>query len=134
MSIDEKLARIRDQAALLNAKSDQLNCLFAHIQRRLQEAFDGGGIEYWFGLVFADGWQLGYTKYISSWLLCVQQSPEGCRSGGPIPLTKAPRRVRIDAALHLAAFWAGLLDYMASTEKDIDQAIALAHVTLKEIP
>lgn len=134
MSIDEKLTRIRDQAALLNAKSDQLNSLFAHIQRRLHEAFDGGGIEYWFGSVFADGWQLGYTKPGSSWLLCVQQGPEGCRSGGPILLTQAPRRVRIDAASYLAAFWVGLLDHMTCTEKDIDRAIALARITLKEIP
>lgn len=146
MAISDKLAKIRKQAAGLNAKTDELNSTFDYIEENLS----GSGVEFWWDDCFLEerGSQsedergdrvkersycmVGYTKIGDRWQLAVRRRAEVAsgrdgygeeiwdvvREEVPIPLSNAPRRIRILAAEILELF----LDALS---REIDRMAAL---------
>ena len=146
MAISDKLAKIKRQAAELNAKSDAFNATIAHVEEGLR----GSGVEFWWedgrllGMRTFRGedeerhreyFVLGYTRPGTEWCIAVQRYTgvwmgqdewEDTRDGDPTPLRRAARLIRIDAAAHLEEFLESLSAAISAMSKAIDKANALA--------
>lgn len=147
MAISDKLAKIKDRSASLNKKTDQFNATIEHIEKELL----GSGVEFWWingpeilgdstrgegGEIESARTVLGYTKINGVWHIAAQMRwyrPgdmdvgmwELVHSEMPVPLARASRTIRIEAAKHLEAFLEGLYLAQGEMEEQLDQANAM---------
>jgi hypothetical protein len=136
-------------AATLNKETEELNSLVGHLEQQLGNAKigvsvwadvtldcresvgnDDGGNE----LKTIDAWDLGYAKVDKEWRIAAKQRRgiglskdfEGnfdwVDMSAPIPLVKAPRGVRVEAAACLDGLLAALQKRMAEFIKNIRDA------------
>lgn len=145
MSIAEKLAAIQKLSASLNAETDSLNETFQLIDQGLARS----GVKFWwrameFGSYILSGtryyYRLGYTKIGETWCLSMQQCgtvelEDGVTEGeedstydDPIPLTRAPRSLRIEASAVLEEFLDAYHDALADMEARVKRAKAFAQL------
>lgn len=82
-------------AAALNQASDDLNEVIEGLEDRFERL--GIGVSCWLD-VLPNSWALGYAKHDGRWRIVVK-APEA----QAVPLLKAPRSLRVDAALQLGA-------------------------------
>jgi len=154
MPMRKNLDALAQTAATLNSKTDELNQVIADVEHELQDA--GVGVTIWLRRLLEEstterryradddeqrwpidvtfGWQLGFAKIDGEWRVAARQariedSHEGNESfeeRPPVPLLKAPRIVRVEAAPLLEALVEALTERMKSYIAGIEQAKALA--------
>lgn len=153
MAISDKLQKIKKKIATLNTKTDALNVTVVHIEDELRgsgvefwwdahmlrpditRGDEGAGYERAY-------YVLGYTKIGTDWCLAVQAWEDieeigpndqpgqfdefhSLRVGDPVPLTRAPRLVRVAVADVLEKFLDALDAEIDRMEKALDKANAL---------
>jgi hypothetical protein len=153
MAISDKLDKIKKKAAALNTKTDDLNVTIVAIEdqlrgsgveywwhRKLEERISGPdegstGRE-------RDFYVLGYAKVGTEWGLAIREESDteldykpsrafedsdyhSHPSGDPVPLTRAPRKVRIAAADVLEEFLDAFLAQLGKMEAALDKANTL---------
>lgn len=149
MAISDKLAKIKQQAAELTAKTDAFNVAIEQIEKGL----DGSGVEFWWtdGVALGESrWErdrgamrehlLGYAKLADKWCLAARHLVarfDGVdisgneewteESRGDMPLRRAPRLIRVAAAEHLEGFLDALSDAIARMTAAFDKASALTN-------
>ena len=141
--IDEVLAKIRERAASVNEKSDELNSSIEHREQQLS----GVGVEFWWdrrirdpkddeerGFRFDDDdtfYVLGYCKVGDRWRIATKKRATNVLTGtrdvaDVVALVKAPRRVRLEVAQHLEEFNNTLLAQIEKVHSQLDGALAAA--------
>lgn len=147
MAISDKLARIKEQATDLSAKTDALNATIGHIDDELA----GSGVEFWWpDHSFGDreymgdtGKErdyrlLGYTKVGGDWCLALQDwwgelmnshtdDWNEVETGEPVPLRRAPRSLRIEVAPYLEQFLEALSKEIERMSVAVDKANKIAN-------
>lgn len=147
MSIADKLTKIKARANSLNTKTDRFNSTVETIEKGLAgagiEFFWEGGPRLGLSAFRADEdpdlherkfFVLGYGKLNGEWRILVQDRNEWQRAGEdqwhpenasdivPVPLVRASRSLRIEAAAHLEGFLDALYAAMETMEAAVDTA------------
>lgn len=157
MSISEKLAKIQKRAALLNGKTDTFNATIEYTERALRKS--GAGIEFWWGSGPKLGLDirnstaehpkervyhiLGFSKLGAEWHICVKQLHDiNTDARDPndwdqfddseaVPLARASRQLRAEAAEHLEQFLEAIYDELGRMEQRIDTANAIVSAEIE---
>jgi hypothetical protein len=119
-TIKESIAELQGLAHDLNSETEGLNETIQSVEQQLaaskigvsawlsnvwlgapeSHSTDGGGVHGWSP---ERAYRLGFTKIGDAWCIAVQRVPAPQTMDDPMPLTKAPRIIRVEAAPHLAA-------------------------------
>lgn len=155
MAIKDKLETIKKQSESLNRKTDELNATIESIEKGLSgsgvEFWWEGGPALGARIEKTDQgrernyYVLGYSKVGGTWCVAAQQWTDvelvdhragrtafedtefdSLVVGDPVPLTSAPRRVRIDSAEHLESFLEAFSEEIGKMEANVDKANELA--------
>ncbi len=154
MPMRKTLDTLAETAAKLNSKTDELNQVISDVEHELQDA--GLGMTLWLAhlldasaterryrpdddeqrwpISVTQGWQLGFAKIDGQWRLSARyvrseetaDSVDAFEERQPVPLLKAPRLVRVEAAPLLETLVTVLTKRMNVYIRGIEQAKALA--------
>lgn len=143
--LNEAVGRLEFLAKELNDKTDDLNEIFLEIEERLQKA--QVGVTYWLDQRIVSrsgkrdgcysGWVIGYARIGSEWRLAAKpvavreglyDNDPDCPytdvddAGEPMPLAKASRAVRVEAAEHLEELITWIAEKVSRFIRNIENA------------
>lgn len=146
MPIPDLISRIKQQAQVLNTKTDEVNALIERIDSALRES--SAGVEFWWhgghggrllgektyqdeGHRWKDGYILGYARIGDEWCLAVQfltgvldgTTWDDVADGDPVPLKRSARRIRMEALGYLKEF-------LEALSRAIDEMIEVVNKTI----
>lgn len=147
MPISDVISRIKQQAQVLNAKTDEVNAMIERIEGALRES--SAGVEFWWhgghggrvlgertyqdeGHRWKDGYILGYSRIGDEWCLAVQlltgvldeNTWDEVADGDPVPLKRSARRVRMEALGYLKEFLEALSSAIDEMIEAVNKTIA----------
>jgi hypothetical protein len=145
-TLQDKLVKMRDSAKGLHEETDALNALY----KQIEEFFQGVGVTFWWDEVKFDlraGSDeecgayviVGYAKLSDQWCLAtkwyVQRASETAKieAFDPVPLTRAPRNVRVEFASRIEDFVDALVVKIARLRGDVDDAKAAIAQCLRHV-
>lgn len=113
--LKDELARLQEVALALEERTDDLNDLIDALSDRLDAS--GVSVTAWIESEAMSGWSFGFCKVNGEWTLAAKKG-----RGGPMPLTAAPRKLRLAAMGRADELVRALADKSEKFLGDIEEA------------
>jgi len=113
--LKEELARLQEVASALEERTDDLNDLIDALSDKLNES--GVSVTAWIESEAMVGWSFGFCKVNGGWSLAARKG-----KGGSMPLTAAPRKLRLAAMGRADELVRALADKSEKFLGDIEEA------------
>ena len=123
--LSTELVRLQEVAAALEERTDDLNDLINALSDKLVAS--GVGVTAWIESQVMSGWKFGFCKVSNQWQLAAVKG-----SGGPMPLTGAPRKLRLAAMGRADELVRALADKSEKFLGDIEEATRITEDSMKE--
>ena len=124
--LQSEMDRLQEVAVALEARTEDLNGLIEQLAYRLDEA--GVSVTAWIDSGVMPGWKFGYAKVGDEWTLAARKS-----RGGPLPLTNAPRKLRLAAMGRIGELIRILADKSQKFLADVEQAAKITERSIEEV-